>query len=154
MTTKTHIQILFSAILLLLAGLVGSCKDKEKDKVETTNLTGTQWKLAGIVNASTGEMQELEPKDCEKCFTLSFDTDSTLSGHSSENDQFGKYIADYKTQNISITDLWGTELIERGDGNLFLQTLISIQSFSSQSGDLRLYYNDKQNYLLFKTQKL
>jgi hypothetical protein len=49
-------------------------------------LEGTRWKLAGIAEASTGKLRELEPKDCETCYTLTFDTDSTAEGRTASND--------------------------------------------------------------------
>jgi hypothetical protein len=61
------------AILLILAGVV-ACGKEENNEINT--LKGTKWKLAGIVDA-TGKLTELEPKDCEQCYTLEFDTDST-----------------------------------------------------------------------------
>jgi hypothetical protein len=45
-------------------------------------LAGTQWKLTGIVEASTVAVRELEPKDSYK---LRFDTDSTAQGTTSTN---------------------------------------------------------------------
>ncbi|MDR1792732.1 MAG: hypothetical protein LBR36_04750, partial [Bacteroidales bacterium] len=45
-------------------------------------LAGTKWKLEGIVNEQTGEMQILVPTDCEECYTLEFDTDTTACGKS------------------------------------------------------------------------
>jgi len=40
-----------------------------------TSLKGTSWKLEGMVNKITGEFKKLEPKDCESCYTISFDSD-------------------------------------------------------------------------------
>ena len=41
------------------------------------SLVNTKWKLVGSMNDETGVLTELEPKDCEECYTLTFDTDST-----------------------------------------------------------------------------
>jgi hypothetical protein len=43
-------------------------------------LEGTHWKLAGVVDASTGEMKKLDLEDCANCYTLTFDTDSSIQG--------------------------------------------------------------------------
>jgi hypothetical protein len=43
-----------------------------------------------------------------------------------------------------------TEVVEYFDGELFVKTLSSVQSFSIQEDELKLYYNDKKNCLLFK----
>jgi hypothetical protein len=53
---------------------------KESDEpLPPTYLTGTTWKLNGIVNAKTGELKNLEPTDCEACYTIAFDTDYTFT---------------------------------------------------------------------------
>jgi hypothetical protein len=54
--------IKFTAILLFLAGTF-ACKENENNSDVTTELKGTKWKLAGIVNGQTGAMQVLEPTD-------------------------------------------------------------------------------------------
>jgi hypothetical protein len=43
-------------------------------------LEGTHWKLDGIVETSTGAIRELNPTNCETCYFLTFDTDSTAEG--------------------------------------------------------------------------
>ena len=40
-----------------------------------TFLNGTKWKLVGIVDIETGDIRELQPKDCEYCYTLTFYSD-------------------------------------------------------------------------------
>ncbi|MDR2533532.1 MAG: hypothetical protein LBC81_01950 [Tannerellaceae bacterium] len=49
-----------------------------------TDLAGTKWKLQGILDVATCSLHILKPFnfDCEECFTLNFDTDSTASGPS------------------------------------------------------------------------
>ena len=37
-----------------------------------TSLRGTRWKLNGIVETQTGVLKELEPKDCDECYTFAF----------------------------------------------------------------------------------
>ena len=64
--------------LLLAVCLIGvACKEDEPEKEQS--LANTKWKLAGIMDMDTGILQELEPKDCEECYTLTFDTDSTAT---------------------------------------------------------------------------
>ena len=55
-------------------------------KWEEISLKGTKWKLAGIVDTETGDLKELEPKDCDECYTFTFDTDSTAIGWITSND--------------------------------------------------------------------
>ena len=73
----------FTAILLFAAGMFFSCKNtNDDDQTTLTNgtdliLKGTKWKLAGITDP-TGSLKVLEPKDCAECYTLTFETDSTV----------------------------------------------------------------------------
>ena len=39
-------------------------------------LQGTKWKLVGIGSLDKIDLQELDPKDCVKCYTISFDTEN------------------------------------------------------------------------------
>lgn len=60
-------KIVARATVFMLFFAVVSC---ETD----TPLEGTKWRLVGIVDPRTGILRELEPKDCEKCFTITFET--------------------------------------------------------------------------------
>ena len=58
-------------------------KNEKEQSLEAINekeqsLANTKWKLVGIMDVNTGILQELEPKDCEECYSLTFDTDSTV----------------------------------------------------------------------------
>jgi len=143
---------------------------------ENNTLQGTKWKLAGIVDVQTGELKELEPKDCEKCYTLTFDTcykiisSDTNEGlkslgknyfvtRSAGNELCGHYIADYVSHSFQPIFLGGTKACEWGDGWLYADPFWknAIQSFSLQENELRLYYNDYndiEKYLLFKPLEL
>ena len=70
--------LIFTVPLLLLMGTFYSCKKEP-------NLKDTKWKLAGIINTQTGELKELEPINCEDCYTLTFDTNTRARGISMIN---------------------------------------------------------------------
>ncbi|MDR1346249.1 MAG: hypothetical protein LBK03_06070 [Bacteroidales bacterium] len=141
-----------SSLLLLLTLLVvtfmaAECKKPVDNPPQSIQLQGTQWKLEGIVNVQTGEMQVLEPVDCEQCYTLEFDTDTTASGKS--------------TTNIFLLNLnmppylgIGTEVCEMGDGYLFTNILCFITSYEhdSENAKLKFFYQreEKNYYLIFK----
>ena len=55
---------------------------KRIDRDPPTTLRGTKWKLEGIVDTQTGELIELEPKNCDECYTLSFWGDFVISSKS------------------------------------------------------------------------
>jgi hypothetical protein len=123
----------------------------QSDENETVDLQRTKWKLVGFVNAVTDEMKEAEPVS-EKCYLLIFNKDNTLSGVSSTNQLTGTYILDEKTSSIHI-NIWPMTLInELFDGELYCRDLNAVQFFSLQKNELRLYYNDDKDYLLFKLQ--
>jgi len=123
---------------------------------ENDTLQVTKWKLIGIVDVQTSDLTELEPKDCEKCYTLTFDTDSTFLTFSSTNELQGLYKVDYLSQTIQIADFGGTKINEIGNGNLYVKPFweMTIQSFSIQKNELKLFYNENKNYLLFKSLEL
>jgi len=147
--------------------------------LQEINLQGTKWKLIGIVDTQTDNLTELEPIDCEKCYTftfgnsdvLAFDVDSVFNptiwskgeifigtgwykiatGLSTSNVMRFLYVVDYRTGAFSTYNVGAiTEAGEVGDGYRYLKILELIQSFSWQKNELRLYYNDGKNYLKFK----
>jgi len=48
----------------------------EEWRLVSPALKGTTWRLVGIVDVQAGTLTKLEPDDCEKCFTLWFETSS------------------------------------------------------------------------------
>ena len=123
---------------------------------ENNNLQGTQWKLIGIVGVQ-GNLKELEPKDCEKCYTLSFNTDINLPrvdifGRGVGNILNGKSEIDYTTNMIHILIWTGTLAANLFDEELYLELLNSVNFFSVQEDKLLLYFDEKK-YLLFKLLK-
>ncbi|MCL2073502.1 MAG: hypothetical protein FWH18_06265 [Marinilabiliaceae bacterium] len=157
---KNLIKIKMLSIILLICGgcIIGGCKnpdenvDNEEISIETRILEKTKWKLVGIVDEQ-GDMKILEPKDCDECYTLTFDSSSTFLSFSSANQIEGTYVVDYETKEMRITEFKGTEINERGDGQLFCNLFYSVKSFILQENELRLYCNEKKNYLLFKIQQ-
>ena len=156
MRTFLKITTLSAVLLMLVAGFV-SCNEREDS---TSPLKGTSWKLIGIVDVETGNLTILEPIDCLDrnegliaCYQLIF------SSHHSNN-LFG-YVAGmslagtYKVQDGSSIRVvaWAvTDHMPSQQEMLFYEILNSVHSFSLQRNTLRLYYNDKQNYLLFNQQ--
>ena len=163
---KPH-NLLLTLIALLLATTAAQAQDKvmrvhsggnvvwalnasQIDSItfSASSLAGTKWKLNGIVNAGTGAVTVLAPTD-DRCYLLSFDED-TYTGVSSTNDLMGKYTADFETSVIEM-EVGGTKLGEVGDGYLYVEALLSVQSFSLLGNELRLYYNEKKSYLSYRS---
>jgi hypothetical protein len=150
-----------AVIMLVVTGGFGSCGEKNEANESLVALEGTKWKLVGIVD-ETGSLKELKvgsvwdvTKVCEKCYTLVFGTDSSFLTFSPANDLGGGYIADYETHSFQVTYFGGTKVGENEDGRLYARLFWEglIQSFSVSKNELRLYYNDNKNYLLFKSQQ-
>jgi hypothetical protein len=114
------------------------------------HLKGTKWKLAGIVDAETGVRKELEPKDCEKCYTLIFDMDSTIFLYSTSNE--GRMsINDINDKNIP-HPVGRTKVMECCDGELYLHVHGYITSYVRDGDELKFFYqaDEKESYLLYK----
>jgi len=127
------------------------------DDGQPASLRGTQWKLEGSVDAKTGVLSILEPTcetfytpNCESRYTLMFETDSTFFAFSSTNKMNGNYKIDYEKQSIQIFISLMTYVGEMGDGELWQDIFPSIEYYSLQENKLKLYYNEKNNYLLFR----
>ena len=118
-----------------------------------TSLVGIKWKLAGIVDAQTGDLTELVPTDCDECYTLIFDANDTFSGQITNNVIVGSYEIDYDIHALHFSNIGGTEAIDVGDGELYRQILWEVQSFIVKDAHprvLHLYYNDSKKYLKFE----
>jgi len=128
-----------------------ACNKEEKDL-----LINTKWKLVGFVDVEIGEIKEAEPTsvECENCYTLTFKKYQKWEGRSSSNSMEGKYKINYNKHNICLFNGKGfmTEVGEFSDGNLYVKSLRQVDFFSIQENELKLYYNNKQNYLLYKSQ--
>jgi hypothetical protein len=132
-------------IIVAFLFIMGAGCDNEKEN-EIVSLKGTKWKLAGIVDVQTGELKELEPKDCEECYTLEFDTDSTALLQSVSNE--GRAYINRNPPYLSTS----TERGEGGDGNIFVNSLYFITSYKREGNELKFFYQkDGENlYLLYK----
>lgn len=145
----------YKLILLLLVTVCWSCQKDDNEQTnmgEPTYLKGTNWKLISFVDTEAGVSKEAKPAD-ERSYILRFNDDNTLGGFSSTNELQGNYDADYSTHNVNITIGQRTFINELPDGNKYVEFLNNIQSFSMEKNELRLYYTDKKNYLLFKPQQ-
>ncbi|MDR2147251.1 MAG: BACON domain-containing protein [Tannerella sp.] len=122
---------------------------------DSNPLDSTEWKLSGIVDAQTVNLQELEPKGYNKCYTFRFKSNSTYVGYSSFNYLGGSYIYNYETGDFNfIGYITLTEAGETHDGKIYLAALFKVQSFSLKEDELRLYYDSKKKYLLYKPYEL
>ena len=124
-------------------------------KWKENTLQGTKWKLIGIVDVQTGKLTELEPTDCDECYTLIFETNKTLSGRMVNN----VILALFSSYEINYTDgtlqfyIISTAISNTEDEHLYSQIIWRTQSFTindSHPKILHLYSDDDKNYLKFK----
>ena len=119
-----------------------------------TPLNGTKWKLAGIQSWDKSSYYVLQPFDCERCYTLEFDTDSTFTGRATVNSFFGVYDADYASNNMKFEVLIMSEAYDSTPSALLFEKMvwkISVGSFYLQENELRLYHADSKEYLIFQS---
>ena len=144
---KTILKL--TAFLLLFTGFFSSCQKEIPPNDPNILITDTKWQLAGFVNAKTGKLKKVKT-DNEKCYTLTFNKDQTLSGFSSFNMLHGSYEMNTAIREIHISVYAMTSAGEFSDGELFIESLNKVDFFVLQENELRLYYNNKQKYLFFK----
>jgi hypothetical protein len=98
------------------------------------------------VDAETGVRKELEPKDCEKCYTLEFISDSTATLWTTSNKG-----AVHLNGTPRVMSVW-TEVGERGDGYLFVDVCYRVTSYARDGDELKFFYqaDEKESYLLYK----
>jgi hypothetical protein len=151
-------KLVYFVFFVALARIVIGCGDGDLPEVIPHNapaqaLKENNWKLVGIMDAQTGSLTELEPRDCEVCYTLMFDTDTTfLSSSSVKNSLCGTYTCNYKMHSFRMIGTESLLFLERGDGVLWKSILLTVNAFTLLEDELRLYYNENKNYLLFKSQ--
>ncbi|MDR2690727.1 MAG: hypothetical protein LBB73_00245 [Dysgonamonadaceae bacterium] len=109
-------------------------------------LTGTQWKLAALVDMQTGKSVEPEPKECNKCYTLVFNSDTTATGRSILNElRFAVTPSNIKM--LGMTKIWDGE---NNNVALFYNALHTIDTYEYSEGELKIYYDSKKKYLSYK----
>jgi len=147
---------------------------------ETLSFAKTKWKLEGIVDAETGSIKVLEGSDFILSYTIAFGVLLNNSGFLVDSFYYDNtcydgsvlheigwykravgftptnyisftYRVDYKTCSFRIYGGFGGTLkMEINDGYLFMNTMLEVQSFYFQKNDLKLFYDDRKNYLFFK----
>jgi hypothetical protein len=144
-----------AAILLMLAGIVScgkddkSCSCEEGGSNEPISLESTRWELAGIMDVKTCALRELEPKDCDDCYYLYFNTDSTAQGKSVMNLIFVSLTP--KIMFGVMTEVYDSEI---GDVQLFYDAMKTITSCAVTENELKFCCNGGKSYLLYKKEEI
>jgi hypothetical protein len=175
---KKLLSLLVAVVILPL--ILAGCDDDSKEPVGPNNgqsgsqerevssrlsLTGTTWKLYGVVDVATGLMAPPPapipvPEDNSgRSYSLEFREDSTFSTFSSVNEYGGTYYVEEFSDNeviykIHIENFWGTKVgaVEPwgGDDRWWMNSFKTIKNFTLQENELKLFYNDGMNCLIFK----
>ncbi|MDR1370835.1 MAG: hypothetical protein LBJ72_12035, partial [Dysgonamonadaceae bacterium] len=140
-------KIISKIVNCLLVGMFvlsfGCSSDLNED--QDISLAGTKWKLSGIFDIQNNSLKVLNPTDCEECYTINFNTNSTATGKSSTNLFWINLSRKEKLIGIA------TEIGEIGDGYLFCNAIGSVTSYSCNENELKFFYkeNGKEYFLLY-----
>jgi hypothetical protein len=143
--------------LLVLITFTFTSMGCEKPENKQTNvdtishtLKGTTWKLVGFVGVSNKTtIIEAEPKDCENCYVLTFVNDSIFDGTGVCNIMNGYYYINSPSIKVVFGSM--TEVVSWFDEELYVNTMNQVESYFQTENELKMYYNNHQNYLLFKS---
>ena len=158
----------FAALLLIVAGSFYNCQSNDENNNEapdvtrpegqdgdgtTLSLMGSKWKLVGIVDPEDA-LQVLEPKDCEECYTLTFDTDYTAIVYSINMTRKIDLLklGTYWIEAILFCEKWNKDGKDYCDSDVFRVALFSSYSYTVTSEELKMFYTNYgiRKYLLFK----
>lgn len=119
------------------------------------SLKDTKWKVVGLVNNKTGEIDEYEPKDCEECFTLWFDTDYTATAiyintrHRLDLLDLDPFRPHLKAVEHSGGEMYEKDLKTYWDSYYYSIVLFMIESYSATCNELRLHHVSGEYDLLY-----
>ena len=179
MKIKKVKSLIQSGIVIGMAGfifiVIAACKDKivPQPPTEYQSLVKTRWKCLGFYDSETSEFskfvrwEDIVPNSSDTIqsfqYVLKFTSDSTLWGRSFGNDVQGHFIINYSLKAFEFihpTDPNATgfsTLTYAGEGyefypngETYIQLMNKVQHFSFIDEELKLFYNDKKNYLLFE----
>ncbi len=123
------------------------CKE---DSEMNQSIVGS-WKCTGFGDTKTNNVRAIEPKDCEDCYTLTFEEDGTFNGKSVINLLSKSY--DLSNNQLSFPyGVLATYVQEEGDGSLFTDALAKVFQFSFKKTELNLFYSETE-FLLFNRMK-
>ena len=112
----------------------------------SSEILGT-WKLIGFGNVSTNTLEEVESRNCERCFTISFWRDGIFTANSSENMVWGSF--QVKNTRVNIRNWSELGIGESNKGKSYVAAIHKMTRFEFTSKRLRLYYGDERRFLLF-----
>ena len=120
----------------------------KKDTTKIHLLTGTEWRL---VEFSDIEKNKLLEKFFGSCFTLYFIDSMAVNGRGISNKTVGYYYAEVSSMAFKFTMFQNATLVGgyNNEEDLYIETMRKVESFSLNDEELKLFYNNKKDYLLF-----
>ena len=143
-----------------------SCKNDDgnpseppiENTTENISLVETAWQCVGFFDVEKNELTEMEyyhshgNEYISFSYLLFFKTDTSFPGFSYRSDfSYGKYKVNYSTNDITIISFGMTYIMDSPQGSLYVKNFKEVQSFSATEYELKLFYNDGNNYLLYKS---
>lgn len=125
----------------------------EADSKIPAALLDNMWKLSGFVRTADGVVQEVQSGNCGRCYSMQMLSNGVIAGRTSANEIHGNF------------EVWGDQIrIDRffavqptrdepTDGKRYIATMPEVTRYEVKDGQLKLYYNDDENYLLFRAWK-
>lgn len=140
-------------LLLLIAIFASACSSDDDYNDSYGQMTSRPellkaWKLEGFVNGIDHSLQKVQPENCGECYTLTLNKNFTFQGRTSVNSISGEYT--FSQNKFSFKNVLMTEINEMQDGARYVTYFHAVHSHSIVNDKLRLYYNDKGDYLLYK----
>lgn len=121
------------------------------DKDNAFTLEGSKWKLQSFYDSKGQKPDSPRPENCPECYVIKFEFKGVWQGHSSTNVLFGQYKVDTSKGTLKFTEINGTEINELYDGPKYMLILKTVHSFEVKNNQLKLFYDNEGNYLLFNT---
>jgi hypothetical protein len=123
-----------------------------KTPQETNLLVGTKWKLMGYFDVEADTLKQDGYENYEQFFILIFDVDIAVSGFPGNHPIYGEYKINFLLSTLELTvkaDL--SDFINvLAESKLYVEEMNKVRFFSFTDTELKLFYNDKKNYLLFE----
>jgi hypothetical protein len=97
------------------------------------------------VDNKTGKVTVAEPTDCEKCYTIKFTDKEKGIAISIINENY--FNLSQEQIFLGATYAYDSEI---GNVRLFYNAIGTVDSYKLGKNELKFFYNDKKNYLLYK----
>ena len=150
-------RVLFITLLFVIA-MTGRAQESSPVG-EVPGLTNITWKLIGLGTVGEDTVQKVEPQDSvewkrkwEYIYTILFLDDGHFWGKTFNGDILGEY--SLVDGNIKVVRCAPESKVgDRYYGNNYWETVSMVEGHKIENGQLILYYNNRQNYLLYRKSK-